>query len=93
MLGFLLSKPAATMVPEAEVESRYYAMRMRALFGVFIGYVGYYLVRSNFTLSTPYLMKALQLTKTDIGLLSSAMLITYGISKGLMSSLADKCNP
>ena len=93
MLGFLLSKPGAKTVPEGEVESRYYAMRMQALFGVFIGYVGYYLVRSNFTLSTPYLMKALQLTKTDIGLLSSAMLITYGISKGLMSSLADKCNP
>ena len=93
MLGFLLFKPGTTQVPAAEVESRYYAMRVRALFGVFIGYVGYYLVRSNFTLSTPYLMKALELSKTDIGLLTSAMLITYGISKGLMSSLADKCNP
>lgn len=93
MLNFLLSKPGATTVAPDEVEARYYAMRMRALFGVFIGYVAYYLVRSNFTLSTPYLMKALELTKTDIGLLSSAMLITYGISKGLMSSLADKCNP
>lgn len=93
MLNFLLSKPGTARVAPDEVESRYYAMRMRALFGVFIGYVAYYLVRSNFTLSTPYLMKALELTKTDIGLLSSAMLITYGVSKGLMSSLADKCNP
>lgn len=93
MLNFLLSKPGTTTVAPDDVEARYYAMRMRALFGVFIGYVAYYLVRSNFTLSTPYLMKALELTKTDIGLLSSAMLITYGISKGLMSSLADKCNP
>ena len=93
MLGFLMSKPAAHAVPESEVTAQYYRLRMRALFGIFIGYAAYYLVRSNFTLSTPYLMKAMNLTKTDIGLLSSAMLITYGISKGLMSSLADKCNP
>lgn len=93
MLNFLLSRPGAATIAPDQVEARYYAMRMRALFGVFIGYVAYYLVRSNFTLSTPHLMKALELTKTDIGLLSSAMLITYGISKGLMSSLADKCNP
>ena len=50
MLGFLLSKPGAKTVPEGEVESRYYAMRMQALFGEFIGYVGNYRVRSNFTL-------------------------------------------
>lgn len=59
MLNFLLSKPGTTTVAPDDVEARYYAMRMRALFGVFIGYVAYYLVRSNFTLSTPYLMKAL----------------------------------
>ena len=93
MLGFLKSKPAAHRVPESEVTSQYYRLRVRALLGIFIGYAAYYFVRSNFTLSTPYLMKAMSLSKTDIGLLSSAMLITYGISKGLMSSLADKCNP
>lgn len=90
--SFLLSRPK-TAVPAADVQSRYSALKMRALFGVFIGYAAYYFVRSNFTLSTPYLMKALSLSKTDIGLLSSCLLITYGISKGVMSVLADKCNP
>ena len=60
---------------------------------MFVGYAAYYFVRANFTLSTPYLMKALNLSKTDIGLLSSCLLITYGLSKGVMSSIADRCNP
>lgn len=93
MFDFLISKPAAVQVDPSKVQERYAALRLRALFGIFIGYAAYYFVRNNFVLSTPYLMKALSLSKTDIGLLSSCMLITYGISKGVMSSLADKCNP
>ncbi len=93
MINFLKSRPAAVQVDVAKVQETYAALRLRALFGVFIGYAAFYFVRNNFVLSTPYLMKALSLSKTDIGLLSSCMLITYGISKGIMSSLADKCNP
>ena len=50
-------------------------------------------MRNNFTLSTPYLKEQLDLSATQIGLLSSCMLIAYGISKGVMSSLADKASP
>ncbi|RNN76139.1 MFS transporter [Klebsiella pneumoniae] len=60
---------------------------------VFLGYLAYYIVRNNFTLSTPYLKEQLDLSATQIGLLSSCMLIAYGISKGVMSSLADKASP
>ncbi|HEY4079564.1 MAG TPA: MFS transporter [Burkholderiaceae bacterium] len=93
MFSFLASRPAARPVPDGDVLSTYHRLRIRALFGIFIGYAAYYIVRSNFTLSTPYLMKAMSLSKTDIGLLTSCMLVTYGISKGVMSALADKCNP
>ncbi len=37
--------------------------------------------------------RAIDLSATQIGLLSSCMLIAYGISKGVMSSLADKASP
>ncbi len=66
---------------------------MQALLSVFLGYPAYYIVRNNFTLSTPYLKEQLDLSATQIGLLSSCMLIAYGISKGVMSSLADKASP
>ncbi|SMG61098.1 MFS transporter [Paraburkholderia susongensis] len=92
MFNFLLSR-AKPSVAQSNVQSRYASLKMRALFGVFIGYSAYYFVRSNFTLSTPYLMKVLNLSKTDVGLLSSCLLITYGISKGVMSVMADKFNP
>lgn len=92
---FSLLKPssvASTIAPE-KVQATYQRYRMQALLSVFLGYLAYYIVRNNFTLSTPYLKDHLDLSATQIGMLSSCMLIAYGISKGVMSSLADKANP
>ena len=93
MLSLLKPKVATHKVPESEIKNTYNRYRMQALFSVFIGYLSYYIVRNNFVLSTPYLKQNLNLSATQIGLLSSCMLIAYGISKGVMSSLADKANP
>ena len=92
MLSFLASKPG-TPVPEAEIQSRYNHLRWHALFGIFIGYVAYYILRNNFLLSSPELISDFGFTKKDIGFISGTMLIVYGISKGVMSALADKSNP
>lgn len=93
MLSFLRPSVPSAQVPGDAIEATYYRKRVRALLGVFIGYAGFYLVRSNFTLSTPYLKSQLHLSTTEIGMLSSCLLIAYGISKGIMSSLADKADP
>ncbi|MEF3642992.1 phosphoglycerate transporter PgtP, partial [Citrobacter freundii] len=85
--------PAANKVPAEKVQETYGRYRIQALLSVFLGYLAYYIVRNNFTLSTPYLKEHLDLSATQIGLLSSCMLIAYGISKGIMSSLADKASP
>ncbi|MFV8986729.1 phosphoglycerate transporter PgtP [Serratia fonticola] len=92
---FSLLKPSAEAkrVPPEQVQATYQRYRMQALLSVFLGYLAYYIVRNNFTLSTPYLKEHLDLSATQIGMLSSCMLIAYGISKGVMSSLADKANP
>ncbi|MEF3523006.1 phosphoglycerate transporter PgtP, partial [Citrobacter freundii] len=87
------SWPAANKVPAEKVQETYGRYRIQALLSVFLGYLAYYIVRNNFTLSTPYLKEHLDLSATQIGLLSSCMLIAYGISKGIMSSLADKASP
>ncbi|CNC95293.1 sn-glycerol-3-phosphate transporter [Yersinia frederiksenii] len=93
MLSFMKPKVATHKVPDDKVIATYNRYRVQALFSIFIGYLSYYIVRNNFTLSTPYLKEQLHLSATEIGLLSSCMLIAYGISKGIMSSLADKANP
>lgn len=68
-------------------------MRTWSLSGVFIGYMGYYLVRNNITLSTPFIQNQLNLSKSDIGTITGSMLIAYGISKGTMSVISDKADP
>lgn len=73
-------------VAPGKVPATYKRYRVQALLSVFLGYLAYYIVRNNFTLSTPYLKENLDLTTTQIGMLTSCMLITYGISKGIMSS-------
>jgi MFS family permease len=93
MLSILKKGPSANKVPAEKIQATYGRYRMQALLSVFLGYLAYYIVRNNFTLSTPYLKEQLDLSATQIGLLSSCMLIAYGISKGVMSSLADKASP
>ncbi|WP_196061831.1 MULTISPECIES: phosphoglycerate transporter PgtP [unclassified Serratia (in: enterobacteria)] len=93
MFSLLKPSAAAKRVPPEQVQVTYQRYRMQALLSVFLGYLAYYIVRNNFTLSTPYLKEHLDLSATQIGMLSSCMLIAYGISKGVMSSLADKANP
>ncbi len=93
MLSIFKTGPSANKVPAEKIQATYGRYRMQALLSVFLGYLAYYIVRNNFTLSTPYLKEQLDLSATQIGLLSSCMLIAYGISKGVMSSLADKASP
>lgn len=83
MLSLLKKGPSANKVPAEKIQATYGRYRMQALLSVFLGYLAYYIVRNNFTLSTPYLKEQLDLSATQIGLLSSCMLIAYGISKGL----------
>lgn len=93
MLSILKPKVATTKIAPDKVQEVYKKFRTQSLMGVFIGYAAYYIVRNNFALSTPYLKSSLHLSTTEVGLLSSYMLIAYGVSKGVMSSLADKANP
>lgn len=92
MFGWLKQAPAAPRLPEHMIAKMYKIFRIRTLIGIFIGYAGYYLVRSNFALSTTYLKSDFGFTTTQIGLLSSVMAITYGVSKFFMGNLADKAH-
>ncbi len=92
MLSFLASRPG-TLVSSEQIREVYNRKRWQALFGIFIGYAAYYILRNNFLLSSPELVRDFGFTKQDIGNVSASMLIVYGISKGVMSALADRANP
>lgn len=93
MISFLRPRTADYKVPAEKIMGTYKKLRFRTLLGIIIGYACFYVVRNNFALSTPYLKGNLELSTTGVGLLSSYMLIAYGLSKGYMSSLADKADP
>lgn len=93
MFSFLKPKQVQEKVAPEEIPRKYKVMGFQSLLGIFFGYMAYYIIRNNFALSTPYLQEELSLSSAKIGFLSSAMLIAYGISKGVMSSLADKASP
>lgn len=93
MFDMLKPKQAARKIPAEQVMSVYKRYRLLTLIGLIIGYASFYVVRNNFALSTPFLKADLNLSATSVGLLSSYMLIAYGLSKGYMSSLSDKAEP
>lgn len=86
MLSLLKPKVAAATIPAQQIVPTYKRYRMQALLSVFLGYLAYYIVRNNFTLSTPYLKEQLDLSATQIGMLSSCIVDRLRYQQGVMSS-------
>ncbi len=76
-----------------EIKKNYKYWRMRVFYGMYVGYIFYYFTRKSFTFAMPALMQDLGLQISDLGILSSILSITYGISKFLSGVLADRSNP
>lgn len=93
MISLLRPRSSKAHVPQDRITKVYRSLRRQTLLGITIGYACFYIVRNNFALSTPFLKADLDLSAAQVGLLSSYMLIAYGLSKGYMSSLADKADP
>lgn len=90
MFKWLKPAPAIERLPANMIDKVYRLLRIRMLIGISVGYAAYYLVRSNFTLSSTYLMKEYGFSTTEIGLLGSVVAIVYGLSKFFMGNLSDK---
>lgn len=94
MINWLLpSAPSDKLVPKEQMHGAFIKYRTRILVSTILAYASYYIVKSNFTLSSPYLTKNVGLTTADIGLVLSALAISYGIGKFVMGLLADRLNP
>lgn len=93
MFQWILPAKAAPPLAESEHKSAFRKYRSRVLISTLLGYALYYIVKSNFTLASPYLIKELGFSKADIGLVLSALAISYGIGKFFMGVLADRLNP
>ena len=88
----LLTPPSHTEPLTADkIDPAYKRLRLQVFLGIFIGYAGYYLVRKNFSLIMPDLI-AQGYSKGELGIIASAVSISYGISKFLMAGISDRSN-
>lgn len=74
------------------VKSAYAHWRARIFYSMFIGYALYYFTRKSFTFVMPTLMRDLGFDKGQLGLLSTVLAISYGISKFASGIMADRSN-
>jgi OPA family glycerol-3-phosphate transporter-like MFS transporter len=94
MISLLKPAPAATPLPAARVDSAYRQLRWQVFTGIFVGYAAYYLVRNNFALAMPAILKAHpEYTKVQLGWAMTGLLTAYGLSKFIMGSVSDRSNP
>lgn len=93
MRGFFRPAPFIEPLTPQEAAREYPRYRMQMLVSIFVGYAGFYLIRSNFSFAKPYLMEHLHLSKGDVGLIASALAAAYGLSKFVMGNVSDRSNP
>lgn len=88
------SPPPASFVPSDRIDAEYRRQRWRVFAGIFIGYAAFYLVRKNFALAIPDILKEYpQYSKAALGSAMTGLSIAYGVSKFIMGSVSDRSNP
>ena len=80
--------PPKPLLPKEQIDKVYKASRYRVFSSIFIGYMGYYLVRN----STSVLSGILDMSATEIGIISCAGFLAYGISKFVSGLISDRSN-
>lgn len=94
MISFLKPALSVERLPEERIDPEYRRLRLQVFIGIFIGYAAYYLVRKNFSLAIPDILKDYpQYSKAQLGSVMTGLSIAYGFSKFLMGSVSDRSNP
>lgn len=92
MLNFLKPAPAIERLPKEKIPGTYKRYRFQVFMSIYLGYMFYYIVRSNFVLAKPYLVQH-GFSNAQIGFVGSALGFSYGISKFVMGNISDRSNP
>lgn len=91
MFHFLKPPAHQPIIAEDKIDPSYKKYRIKVFLGIFVGYAGYYLLRKNFSLAMPELIKQ-GFTKGELGMVFSAVSLSYGISKFVMGNVSDRSN-
>ena len=91
MFKFLKAPPSKPLIAEDKIDATYKRLRYQVFAGIFLGYAGYYLIRKNFAIAIPDLVK-IGFTETELGIALSFLAISYGVSKFIMGNVSDRSN-
>lgn len=93
LLSIYKPAPFIAPLPADKVQATYTRMRWQMMLSVFAGYTFFYFVRNSFSLAKPYLINDYGMSKGDVGLIATALAISYGLSKFIMGNVSDRSNP
>ncbi len=94
MISFLKPAQNISPLPADRIDPEYRRLRWQVFAGIFVGYAAFYLVRNNFALALPSILKAhSEFTKVQLGWAMTGLSVAYGISKFIMGSVSDRSNP
>jgi len=91
MISFLKPPAHSPLLPKEKIDPTYKKLRFQVFLGIFVGYAGYYLVRKNFSLIMPNLID-MGYSRGELGIIASAVSISYGLSKFVMGGVSDRSN-
>lgn len=75
------------------VKKHYSHWRIRIFYSMYIGYALYYLTRKCLAFAMPSLIVDLGYDKGQLGLLTTTLAISYGVSKFVSGVIGDRSNP
>lgn len=78
---------------EKEINDLYKYWRIHIMLALYLGYSTYYLTRKSFNYVMPEMIKDLGLSLSDVGILSTAFYVVYGISRFASGVMSDAANP
>jgi OPA family sugar phosphate sensor protein UhpC-like MFS transporter len=84
-------KPEIT--DQETVKKCYNHWRVRVFYSMYIGYALYYLTRKCLAFAMPSLILDLGYDKGQLGLLTTTLAISYGVSKFVSGLIGDRSNP
>lgn len=95
MLRILQSSPIPEepITDRQEIDQLYRYWRLRILYSCFFTYAVFYFCRVNIGMALPAMEQSLGYTKVQLGIITSALQIAYGIGKFGNGILADRANP
>ncbi len=76
-----------------EILHSYKYWRIRIFYSMFLGYTFFYFTRKSYTFVTPLLIETFGYSKAELGILSTALCLSYAVSKFVSGILSEHSNP